>query len=128
MSLLCQVDSYLRETTAQVTAITQSSATTYAVTLSDTILFPEGGGQPCDHGTIAGLTVDNVQTDAKSQETLHTVHCSQPSLPFAVGDSVAVVLDWRRRFDHMQQHSGQHLITAVADLEFGFKTVSWSLG
>nr|XP_013806896.1 PREDICTED: alanyl-tRNA editing protein Aarsd1-like [Apteryx mantelli mantelli] len=44
------------------------------------------------------------------------------------GAQVLLSLDWERRFDHMQQHSGQHLITAIADLMFGFKTTSWELG
>ena len=45
--------------------------------------------------------------------------------PLEVGTKVDIQLDWSRRFDHMQQHSGQHLITAVADKEFGVKTTSW---
>lgn len=47
------------------------------------------------------------------------------SSPLEVGTSVDIQLDWSRRFDHMQQHSGQHLITAVADKEYGYKTLSW---
>lgn len=47
---------------------------------------------------------------------------------FNVGDSVRQSVDWERRFDHMQQHSGQHLITAIIDREFGFPTISWWLG
>lgn len=45
--------------------------------------------------------------------------------PLDVGSSVDAKLDWGRRFDHMQQHSGQHLITAVADRDYGYKTKSW---
>ena len=45
--------------------------------------------------------------------------------PLAEGDSVHMSVDWKRRFDHMQQHSGQHLITAIADKLFGYKTTSW---
>ena len=45
--------------------------------------------------------------------------------PLEPGTLVDIQLDWSRRFDHMQQHSGQHLITAVADREFGIKTLSW---
>lgn len=41
------------------------------------------------------------------------------------GSAVLLSLDWERRFDHMQQHSGQHLITAIAEQMFGFKTTSW---
>lgn len=45
--------------------------------------------------------------------------------PLDVGIKVNIELDWGRRFDHMQQHSGQHLITAIADREYGYKTKSW---
>uniref|UniRef100_A0A8B9E509 Threonyl/alanyl tRNA synthetase SAD domain-containing protein n=1 Tax=Anser cygnoides TaxID=8845 RepID=A0A8B9E509_ANSCY len=54
------------------------------------------------------------------------VHFVQTALE--PGAAVLLSLDWERRFDHMQQHSGQHLITAIADLMFGFKTTSWELG
>ena len=45
--------------------------------------------------------------------------------PVAEGEDVHMAVDWGRRFDHMQQHSGQHLITAVADKMFDYKTTSW---
>ena len=45
--------------------------------------------------------------------------------PLAEGENVHMAVDWKRRFDHMQQHSGQHLITAVADKMFNYKTTSW---
>lgn len=45
-----------------------------------------------------------------------------------MGENVKEVIDWDRRFDHMQQHSGQHLITAVIDREFKYPTISWWLG
>lgn len=48
--------------------------------------------------------------------------------PLNVGETVHQTIDWDRRFDHMQQHSGQHLITAVIDKEFKYTTVSWWLG
>lgn len=48
--------------------------------------------------------------------------------PFNIGDDVKGVIDWNRRLDHMQQHSGQHLITGILDREFKHYTVSWYLG
>lgn len=54
------------------------------------------------------------------------IHFLQDSLD--VGALATGVIDWERRWDHMQQHSGQHLITAIADASFGFKTTSWWLG
>ena len=50
------------------------------------------------------------------------------SMPFAVDAEVEVSVDWERRFDHMTQHSGQHLITAIADKTLGAPTTSWNLG
>ena len=47
------------------------------------------------------------------------------AVPVAEGEDVHMAVDWGRRFDHMQQHSGQHLITAVADKMFDYKTTSW---
>lgn len=48
--------------------------------------------------------------------------------PFEVGEKVEAKVNWERRFDHMQQHSGQHLITAIIDKMFNFATVSWYMG
>jgi alanyl-tRNA synthetase len=72
---------------------------------------------------INGLEVVDVQK-RKDGVVVHKVRAAE----LAVGASVQLHVDWQRRFDHMQQHSGQHLITAIADKEFGWKTVSWSLG
>lgn len=76
----------------------------YNVILEDTILFPEGGGQPCDHGFLNGKPVIDVQR--KGAEAYHFVLDDCSELPFAVGDKVHCTVDWERRKDHMQQHSG----------------------
>jgi misacylated tRNA(Ala) deacylase len=93
----------------------------YEVILEDTILFPEGGGQPDDRGTINGVNVLNV-----SRRGAVAVHFT--SSPIDQGVAAEVRVDWDRRWDHMQQHSGQHLVTAVASSEYGFATTSWNLG
>lgn len=85
-----------------------------------TILYPEGGGQPADHGTIAGVPVVDVQHGADGVE--HTLIG-----PVACGLS-EVVVDWDRRFDHMQQHTGQHLLTATLLARHGIGTTSFHLG
>ncbi|XP_020503825.1 putative protein PTGES3L isoform X2 [Labrus bergylta] len=93
----------------------------FHVKLQDTILFPEGGGQPDDHGLIGDVPA--LRVTRQGPEAVHFV-----SSPLEVGQQVQVKVDWERRFDHMQQHSGQHLITALADAFFGYKTTSWDLG
>ncbi|XP_074418350.1 alanyl-tRNA editing protein Aarsd1 isoform X4 [Larus michahellis] len=93
----------------------------FQVVLEDTILFPEGGGQPDDRGLIGEVPV--LRVTRRGPEALHFVPA-----PLEPGAAVVLSLDWDRRFDHMQQHSGQHLITAIAEQMFGFKTTSWELG
>ncbi|XP_067168001.1 alanyl-tRNA editing protein Aarsd1-like isoform X2 [Apteryx mantelli] len=93
----------------------------FQVVLEDTILFPEGGGQPDDRGLIGDVPV--LRVTRRGAEAVHFVRTA-----LEPGAQVLLSLDWERRFDHMQQHSGQHLITAIADLMFGFKTTSWELG
>ncbi|MCG6954634.1 MAG: alanyl-tRNA editing protein [Gemmatimonadetes bacterium] len=90
------------------------------VVLADTILYPEGGGQPADRGTIAGVAVLDVQK--KAGMIRHILDGPAPA------GRVAVELDWVRRFDHMQQHTGQHLLTAMADRIFGWHTTAFHLG
>ena len=88
--------------------------------LADTVLYPEGGGQPSDHGTLNGVPVLEVQ---KRDGAVRHLLAS----PVSPGPAT-VVLDWERRFDHMQQHTGQHLLTAVAQDRFGWATTAFHLG
>ena len=88
--------------------------------LADTVLYPEGGGQPSDRGTIAGVPVVDVQN--VEGQVRHVL-----AAPVEPGP-VIVELDWTRRFDHMQQHTAQHLLTAVATDRFGWQTTAFHLG
>jgi len=90
------------------------------VVLADTVLYPEGGGQPSDRGTVDRVSVLDVQRI--DGEVRHFLGGALPAGP------VTVELDWQRRFDHMQQHTAQHLLTAVADQQFGWSTVAFHLG
>jgi alanyl-tRNA synthetase len=90
------------------------------VVLEDTILYPEGGGQPADRGTVNGVAVLDVQK--KDGVIRHSL-----ASPVASGPA-DVSLDWDRRFDHMQQHTGQHLLSAVAQDRFGWETTAFHLG
>ena len=91
----------------------------YAV-LTDTVLYPEGGGQPADRGSIGDVPVVDVQR--REGEIRHFTEGTA-----AVGP-VRLRLDWARRFDHMQQHTAQHLLTAVAQDRFGWATTAFHLG
>jgi len=97
----------------------------YTVITEDTILYPEGGGQPHDTGRMGELEVIDVQE--VDGLVAHSVLVKEGQTIFEVGQSVVQHLDWNRRFDHMQQHSSQHLISAVFMQEFGFNTGSWWL-
>jgi len=124
--LHCQKDSFARELqttvlSCQKSTIKADKGKLWEVRLEDTVLFPEGGGQPYDTGTVGGIAVVRVVNEGG--EALHYL-----SGPLEVGAQVDVVLDWERRQDLMHQHSAQHLITALAIELFGYETLSWDLG
>ncbi|NXU68358.1 AASDB protein, partial [Horornis vulcanius] len=77
--------------------------------------------QPDDRGLIGDVPV--LRVTRRGPEAVHFVLAA-----LEPGAEVLLSLDWERRFDHMQQHSGQHLISAIAEQMFGFKTTSWELG
>lgn len=124
-TLHCQKDSYARGLTTRVVSCAPSrekkeKGKVWEVCLEDTVLFPEGGGQPCDLGKVGPSNVLRV-VNFQGQAT-HFVDA-----PLEPGQDVEVVLDWARRNDLMQQHSAQHLITALAIEAFGYETLSWEL-
>lgn len=110
---------YLTELETVVVAVGEADGRPWAV-LEDTVLYPEGGGQPADHGWLGEARV--VDTRKHEGVVRHVL-----DRPVAAG-SVRVRLDWARRFDHMQQHTGQHLLTAVALARFGWRTTAFHLG
>jgi alanyl-tRNA synthetase len=93
------------------------------VILSETIFYPEGGGQPADRGEIEGEAVAAV-VDVQKKEGSVRHYLDRP---LAAGPATAR-LDWVRRFDHMQQHTGQHLLTAVAADRFRWETTAFHMG
>jgi len=112
-------DPYLRTLETEVVESGAEGSRPFAV-LADTILYPEGGGQPSDRGWIGGVAVEDVR--AVAGRVRHYLAGSPPT------GGVRVELDWPRRFDHMQQHTGQHLLTAVAQERFGWHTTAFHLG
>lgn len=150
-ALACQRDSYMRTLRTTVLSCTpvattqpdegknkkkkkkqdqdneEPSVPLYEVELADTVLFPEGGGQPADHGVIRPDSepereVAVVDVQRRGLRAVHVVDG-----PLAEAAPVEVSLDWRRRVDHMQQHTGQHLLSAVLD-RHGLPTLGWSMG
>jgi alanyl-tRNA synthetase len=93
----------------------------YAI-LKETAFYPTGGGQPFDTGQINGVQVYDVEE--KNGEVFHYI---ESPLPNEVR-MVECQLDWDRRYDHMQQHSGQHILSAAFENLLGYRTVSFHLG
>ncbi|MDD4075206.1 MAG: DHHA1 domain-containing protein [Eubacteriales bacterium] len=92
----------------------------YAVLLDRTVIFPEGGGQPSDTGSINGVPVS-----AAFERGEEIWNCVQT--PFCEGDKVEVTLDIERRRDHAQQHSGEHIISGLADKLYGAHNVGFHM-
>ena len=114
---LYYVDSYLRSFRAQVVEAAAGGLTVY---LDRTAFYPASGGQPSDTGSIAGSVVLEVVDEG--ERIAHRL-----SSPLTAG-AADCAIDWERRFDHMQQHSGQHLLSAVFEELHALHTVSFHLG
>lgn len=112
-------DSYLREFEARVLRC-EATRDTFKVYLDQTAFYPASGGQPTDLGTLAGAEVLEVVDEG--DEIAHIVRQAPP------GESVHGVIDWARRFDHMQQHTGQHILSAAFEKCGDYATVSFHLG
>jgi alanyl-tRNA synthetase len=92
-----------------------------AVVLDRSAFYPEGGGQPGDRGALSAIPV--LDTQERDGEVLHLVDVPRWTL-----DEVDGVVDWPRRFDHIQQHHGQHLLSAAFLRVHQAPTVSFHLG
>src|SRR5258707_636580 len=99
-------DSHLVELEARVLDVTERVSGWAAVLLNRTAFYPTGGGQPSDTGTLNGLRVVECIDDGE-KGVLHVVQGATP----AVGAIVKGRIDWARRLDHMQQHTGQHILS-----------------
>jgi alanyl-tRNA synthetase len=93
-----------------------------AVVLDATAFYPTSGGQPFDTGTLGHARVVEV-VESESGEVMHLVDRDLPA-----GQAVRGRIDWPRRFDHMQQHTGQHILSAALDKLSGARTVGFHLG
>jgi alanyl-tRNA synthetase len=112
---------YRQSFDATVVAVEESAGHT-SVILDQTAFYPTSGGQPYDTGTLGGAAV----TDVIEREDGSIAHIVSGTL--RRGEVVAGEIDWARRFDHMQQHTGQHVLSAAFDRLFGVRTESFHMG
>ena len=113
-------DSHLREFEATVLACTQTDKG-WEVILDATAFYPEGGGQACDLGTLGNVRVLDVR---EREETV--VHLCDG--PLTVGETVDGTIDWTRRFDQMQQHSGEHILSGLINRTYGYHNMGFHVG
>ncbi|MBS4201012.1 alanyl-tRNA editing protein [Bacillus sp. FJAT-49732] len=114
-------DAYVTSFTSRIVKQSQDSDGNWYVILENTAFYPTGGGQPHDTGTMNGIEVLNVEeVDGEIRHTL--------AEKLNASGEIKGVINWGRRFDHMQQHSGQHILTAAFVELFGFHTESFHLG
>ncbi|KOP67281.1 hydrolase [Bacillus sp. FJAT-18019] len=110
---------YTKEWETKITRKLEREDGTYLV-MEETAFYPHGGGQPCDLGWIDSIPVLDVVLE--EGEILHKVE------RFPEKEKVSCRLDWGRRFDHMQHHSGQHLLSAICLDVCEAETLSFHLG
>ena len=121
---LYEQDPFLIKFEAKVLSCAQGKKG-FDIILDRTAFFPEGGGQPWDTGRLeaAGRRVKVLETHSRGKEIVHT--CNHPLEP---GDAVTGVIDWDRRFDLMQQHSGEHIVSGLAHYLWGCENVGFHMG
>ena len=113
-------DCHLAVFSAAVTGCEKSDKG-YEITLDATAFYPEGGGQACDLGTLNGVAVLDVRE--RDEEIIHL--CSQP---LEVGAAVEGIIDYGRRFDLMQQHTGEHIVSGIIHARYGYHNVGFHMG
>lgn len=121
MKRLYYESSYIKNFTASVTGCRERKDGRWEITLDQTAFFPEGGGQPWDTGALGGADV--LEVHERDGEVIHYT-----DRPLEAGSQVEGCLDWERRFDHMQGHSGEHILTGCIHRRFGYDNVGFHMG
>ena len=101
---------YLRSCTAHITDVSKTPDGHPLITLDQTVFFPTGGGQSCDLGTLGGLAVADVFEDGDVIRHALSPDCEE-TCKLSIGDEVEIAIDWERRFDNMQRHCGEHILS-----------------
>ena len=120
MRKLYYEDSHLTAFSAKVTEVLENEKG-FWVTLEETAFYPEGGGQPCDLGTLGIANVLDVQE--REGAVWHLL-----DQPLSVGQQAEGKIDWERRFDLMQQHTAEHIISGIANRLYGCHNVGFHMG
>jgi alanyl-tRNA synthetase len=116
-------DAYLSSFTAEVKGCEQVKDG-YEIILDRTAFYPEGGGQPCDTGVLKGaVEVEVSDVQEKNDEIVHLVN-----KPLEIGSRVEGEINWERRFDLMQQHSGEHIVSGFINAKYGYNNVGFHMG
>jgi alanyl-tRNA synthetase len=125
---LYYLDPYLRAFDATIERV-EARGALLAVTLDRTAFYPSSGGQPFDTGLLGSSRVVDV-VDDEDGSIAHLVEHAEGAAAAAprAGEPVHGAIDWPRRFDHMQQHTGQHVLSAAFARLFGVRTISFHLG
>ncbi len=113
-------DAYVKEFDAKVISC-EEIAGKYNIILDSTAVYAEGGGQPADFGYLNDARVTDVKE--KDGVILHTA-----DQPLAVGAVVHGIIDWKRRYDLMQHHTGEHIVSGIIKKMFGFDNVGFHMG
>ncbi len=113
-------DPHQKEFTAKVLSCDKTEKG-WEILLDQTAFYPEGGGQACDIGFLSDAQVLDVQE--RGEDIVH--YCNAP---LTVGSEVAGRIDWARRFDLMQQHTGEHIVSGIIHRRYGFHNTGFHAG
>lgn len=112
-------DSHSQEVEATVVSC-ESAGDLFKIVLDKTVFFPEGGGQYADKGVLGGVNVLDVHE--KNDVIYHTTDA-----PLTVGSKVTGKINWEERFEKMQQHTGEHIVSGIVNARFGYQNVGFHL-
>ncbi len=120
MEKLYEAQPYLTQFSATVESCTQGKKG-WDILLNQTAFYPEGGGQPYDTGTLGGVPV--LEVHQREGRVVHTC-----AAPLEAGSQVEGQIDWPHRFDLMQHHSGEHIVSGIAHSLYGCDNVGFHMG
>ena len=112
---------YVKSFMCTVEHCEESGKGTWLVTLNQTGFYPEGGGQPYDTGTLNGISV--VSVHEKGEQVIHEL-----AQPIEEGTLAEGIIDWQRRYDNMQLHTGEHILSGLVHKHFGYDNVGFHMG